>query len=70
MADSDDLYDVLCYGTISVENITRLSHLPTPRRDATAQFESDEIGGEALKVAMPLASWGLRVAVVGNLYRH
>ncbi len=66
MADSDDLYDVLCYGTISLENVTRLSHLPTPRRDAVAQFESDEIGGEALKVALPLATWGLRVAVVGN----
>jgi sugar/nucleoside kinase (ribokinase family) len=46
--------------------VTRLSHLPTPRRDAVAQFESDEIGGEALKVALPLATWGLRVAVVGN----
>lgn len=66
MADSDDLYDVLCYGTISLENLTRLSHLPTPRRDAVAQLESDEVGGEALKVALPLATWGLRVAVVGN----
>ncbi len=66
MTDSDDLYDVLCYVTISLENVTRLSHLPTPRRDAVAQFESDEIGGEALKVALPLATWGLRVAVVGN----
>ncbi len=62
----DDLYDVLCYGTISVENITHLSHLPTPRRDATARFEYDDLGGEALNVALPLATWGLRVAVVGN----
>lgn len=31
-----------------------------------ALHESDEIGGEALKVAVPLAAWGLRVAVVGN----
>lgn len=66
MTDNDDLYDVLCYGTISLENVTRLPHLPTPRRDAVAQSEADEVGGEALKVALPLATWGLRVAVVGN----
>jgi len=65
--DEDALYDVLCYGTISVENITHLSHLPTPRRDATARYEYDDLGGEALNVAVPLATWGLRVAVAGNL---
>lgn len=59
-------YDVLCYGTISVENVTRLSNLPTPRRDATAINEYDLLGGEALTVGVPLATWGLRVAVVGN----
>ena len=59
-------YDVLCYGTISVENVTRLGHLPTPRRDAAAVQEHDLLGGEALTVAVPLATWGLRVAVAGN----
>jgi sulfofructose kinase len=59
-------YDVLCYGTISVENVTRLSHLPNPRRDANAIQENDLLGGEALTVAVPLAAWGLRVAVAGN----
>lgn len=59
-------YDVLCYGTISVENVTRLSHLPTPRRDAVAISEHDLLGGEALTVGAALATWGLRVAVVGN----
>ncbi len=64
---ADDLrYDVVCYGTISIENVTRLSHLPTPKRDAMASHEHDELGGEALNVALPLAWWGLRVAVVGN----
>jgi sugar/nucleoside kinase (ribokinase family) len=64
---TDDLrYDVLCYGTISFENVTRLLRLPTPRRDATATHERDALGGEALNVAVPLAAWGLRVAVVGN----
>lgn len=64
---ADDLrYDVLCYGTISIENVSRLSHLPTPKRDAMAFHEHDELGGEALNVALPLACWGLRVAVMGN----
>lgn len=62
----DLLYDVLCYGTISVENVTRLTNMPTPRRDATAVHEYDLLGGEALTVGVPLAMWGLRVAVVGN----
>ncbi len=66
MADNEDYFDVMCYGTISVENVTRLTHLPTPRRDVAALYEYDELGGEALKVAIPLALWGLRVAVVGN----
>ena len=63
----DALYDVLCYGTISVEIVTHLSHLPTPRRDAAARYEYDDLGGEALNVALPLAAWGLRVAVAGNV---
>lgn len=64
---TDELpYDVLCYGTISVENVTRVSNMPTPRRDATATTEHDLLGGEALTVGVPLANWGLRVAVVGN----
>ncbi len=66
MVDDDACFDVMCYGTISLENVTRLAHLPTPRRDAPALYEYDELGGEALKVAVPLALWGLRVAVAGN----
>jgi sugar/nucleoside kinase (ribokinase family) len=66
MSDDNSAFDVLCYGTISVENVTRLMHLPTPRRDALALSESDELGGEAAKVAVPLAAWGLRVLIAGN----
>lgn len=62
----EHLYDVLCYGTMCVENVTRLPYLPTPRRDAPASAEHDELGGEALNVALQLATWGLRVVVVGN----
>ena len=67
MHPEDDTVDVLCYGTISVDNTTYLPDLPTPRRDVSAMYEYDEVGGEAIKVAIPLATWGLRVLVVGNL---
>lgn len=67
MSETPDRYDVVCYGTISVENVTRLPHLPTPKRDAAAINEYDELGGEAARVAVPLALWGLRVRVVGNV---
>jgi sulfofructose kinase len=67
MPTDDEPFDVVCYGTISVDNITHLPYLPTPRRDSTAIAEYDEVGGEALKVAIPLATWGLHVLVVGNV---
>jgi sugar/nucleoside kinase (ribokinase family) len=67
MSDGDELYDVLCYGTISMDNITRLDRLPNPRRDAVATVEYNEVGGEALQVAIALATWGLRVLLVGNV---
>jgi sulfofructose kinase len=67
MPDESNLYDVLCYGTISVENVTHLPHLPTPRRDAVALSEHDELGGEAANVAAFLATWGLRILLVGNV---
>ncbi len=67
MPPTDDEFDVLCYGTISLDNITRLRHLPSPRRDAEATAEYNAVGGEALSVAIPLAAWGLRVLLTGNV---
>ena len=67
MPDDSDQYDVLCYGTVCVENVTHLPYLPTPRRDAPAQSDCDELGGEAANVAVFLAIWGLRVLLVGNV---
>jgi sugar/nucleoside kinase (ribokinase family) len=67
MPDDRNLYDILCYGTISVENVTHLPYLPTPRLDAPAQSDHDELGGEAANVAVFLATWGLRVLLVGNV---
>lgn len=67
MPAGDDMFDVLCYGTISVDNVTRLPYLPSPKRDAPAIAEYDDLGGEAVQVAIPLATWGLRVLIVGNV---
>jgi sulfofructose kinase len=67
MPDADDAFDVLCYGTISLDNVTRLPHLPTPRRDTPATAEYNLLGGEACGVAVALAALGLRVLVVGNM---
>lgn len=59
-------YDVLCYGTISADNLIYLPFLPTPRRDSHVQQEVRQLGGEAVTVAMALSVWGLRVAIAGN----
>ena len=67
MPDGEGEFDVLCYGTVSLDNITRIPYLPTPRRDTPAIAEYNALGGEAVGVAIPLAAWGLRVMVVGNL---
>jgi len=67
MPGGEDAYDVLCYGTISIDNVTHLPLLPMPRRDVAATYEYDEVGGEAPKVAIPLALWGLRTLLVGNV---
>ena len=67
MPDAEGGFDVLCYGTVSLDNITRIPFLPTPRRDTPAIAEYNALGGEAVGVAIPLATWGLRVLVVGNL---
>jgi sulfofructose kinase len=67
MPGPEDQFDVLCYGTVSLDNVTRVPHLPTPRRDTPATAEYNALGGEAAGVAVPLASWGLRVLLVSNL---
>jgi sulfofructose kinase len=66
MTVTSEPYDVVCYGTISVDNVTYVPYLPTPKRDVPAHYEYDEVGGEAFRVAIPLAAWGLRVLVLGN----
>lgn len=66
MSSSDFEYDVLCYGTISADDLIYVPYLPTPRRDSQVQYDFQRLGGEAATVARFLSSWGLRVAIVGN----
>ena len=66
MSPSDFEYDVLCYGTISADDLIYVPYLPTPRRDSQVQQDFQRLGGEAATVARVLSTWGLRVAIVGN----
>lgn len=70
MAPAEIEFDVLCYGTISADNLIYVPFLPTPKRDAQVQDEFSRLGGEAVTVAQVLSTWGLRVAVVGNAIGH
>lgn len=67
MSSSDSEFDVICYGTISADNIVYVPYVPTPRRDSQVQAEFSRLGGEAATVARVLSTWGLRVAIVGNI---
>ena len=67
MTSSDTEFDVICYGTISADNIVYVPYVPTPRRDSQVQAEFSRLGGEAATVARVLSTWGLRVAIVGNI---
>lgn len=59
-------FDVLCYGTISLDNIVHVPAMPTPADAPSATADYYKPGGEALTVGVPLSTWGLDVAVAGN----
>ena len=60
-------FDVLCYGTISLDNTVRVPFLPNPRRDVQVIREQYHLGGEAVSVGVTLAGWGSEVALIGNV---
>jgi sugar/nucleoside kinase (ribokinase family) len=60
-------FDVLCYGTISLDNIVRVPYLPNPQRDVQVTRELYQPGGEAVNVGVMLAAWGCEVALIGNV---
>jgi sulfofructose kinase len=60
-------FDVLCYGTISLDNIVRVPYLPNPQRDTQVTRELYQPGGQAVNVGVMLAAWGSEVALIGNV---
>lgn len=59
-------YDVLSYGTIGLDNILRLPHLPRPDIGTHTLDQSWHLGGKATNTAALLATWGLKVAISGH----
>lgn len=60
-------YDVFCYGEIGVDNIIRVSQLPTPEIAVFPTADSYHIGGAAANTAVWLAHLGLSVGLTGNV---
>lgn len=58
--------DVLCYGTISLDNIVRVPALPRSAQEIDAAGDYYTLGCGSLLVAAALGAWGLTVAVAGN----
>lgn len=67
LPDRTSRFDVLCYGTISLDNTVRVPYLPSPTRDVQVEHEQYQPGGEAVNVGVALATWGCEVALIGNL---
>ena len=67
LPDRSIRFDVLCYGTISLDNIVRVPYLPSPQRDVQVTREIYHPGGEAVNVGVMLAAWGCEAALIGNV---
>ncbi len=58
--------EVLCYGLIEVVNHVQTPRLPTAERASDVMADYYRAGGTAVNVALALAAWGVRSALVGN----
>jgi sugar/nucleoside kinase (ribokinase family) len=59
-------FDVLSYGTIGLDKIIRVPHLPRPDIGTHALEESLHLGGKASNTAAFLSAWGVKVAISGH----
>ena len=57
---------IFCYGEIGVDNLIRVSHLPSPEVAAFPSSETYHIGGAAANTAVWLAHWHAPVTLAGN----
>ncbi|GIV96058.1 MAG: ribokinase [Herpetosiphonaceae bacterium] len=58
--------EIICYGSIAIDELLWLPRWPVPGDDLHPQAEAICLGGPALNVALPLSTWGHSVAVGGN----
>jgi len=63
-------FDVLSYGTLGVDRILRVPHLPTADLSTHSTSETICLGGKATNSAVLLARWGLSVAISGTAIGH
>lgn len=59
-------FDVLSYGTLGVDRILRVPHLPSADLSTHSTSETILLGGKATNSAVLLAQWGLSVAISGT----
>lgn len=59
-------FEVGVYGTVCLDRIRRVKTLPPPGGYVEVLEEQTSYGGEALNTAIPLAKWGVKVALVPN----
>jgi sugar/nucleoside kinase (ribokinase family) len=59
-------YDIVVYGTVCLDVIWRVPHLPPLGTYIDIQAERRTVGGEASNTAIALARWGAKVALLGN----
>jgi sugar/nucleoside kinase (ribokinase family) len=58
--------EVICYGSLAIDEILWLSRWPAPGAGLQAMAETMGLGGHALNIAFGLAQWDHSVAVGGN----
>lgn len=57
---------VICFGSILIDRVLRVPHLPVPGEGLHALEERWFVGGEACHVGGHLAAWGEDVTIAGN----
>jgi sugar/nucleoside kinase (ribokinase family) len=57
---------IVVFGTVCIDRIRRIDHLPRPGGYVEVEEEWELLGGEAANTAVALARWGDEIALAGN----
>lgn len=57
---------IVVFGTICIDRVYRIAHLPVPGGYAAIEGEETFLGGEAANTAYALKNWGAEIALAGN----